>query len=29
VAAGELAHLDLLRGTERRIVEVVIGEAAA
>jgi len=29
VAVRDLARLDLLRGTERRIVEVVIGEAAA
>jgi S1-C subfamily serine protease len=29
VSAGDLARLAVLRGTERRIVEVVIGEAAA
>lgn len=29
VAAGDFARLDLVRGTERRIVEVVVGEAVA
>jgi S1-C subfamily serine protease len=29
VAAGHIARLDVLRGTERKVVEVVIGEAAA
>lgn len=29
VAAGNIARLDVLRGTERKLVEVVIGEAAA
>jgi S1-C subfamily serine protease len=29
VSAGDIARLDVLRGTGRRTVEVVIGEAAA
>ncbi len=28
-SAGDIARLDLLRGTERRVVEVALGEAAA
>jgi len=29
VAAGDIARIDVLRGTERTVLEVVIGEAAA